>query len=342
MKGLTESEARFRALFENAAVSFLIHNSETGELIEANRKAVEDYGLSSFEELKAMDYWLPEPYSLRDVARWVRKAAAEGPQRFEWKDLDREGRTYWRDISLKRIVLNGVPRVMAITQDITERKRAEESLKRSESENRMLINALPDLLFRISREGTIRDYRSSDASTLYVPPDVFLGEKIQDVLPAPIAGRAIELMGQVFASGKPRTLEYELNVHGEARFYDDRIVFLDQDEVLHVIRDITERKRAEEALRVSEERFRKVFHTSPDAIIMSRYSDGGLVTVNEGFTRILGYAEKEVVGKTTVALNIWVNPDDRMRLVEVLRRTGEVKNLEASFRRRNGTVICGL
>ncbi|HUJ17126.1 MAG TPA: PAS domain S-box protein, partial [Nitrospirota bacterium] len=121
--------------------------------------------------------WLPEPYSLRDVARWVRKAAAEGPQRFEWKDLDREGRTYWRDISLKKIVLNGVPRVMAITQDITERKRAEESLKRSESENRVLINALPDLLFRIAREGTIRDYRCSDASTLYVPPHVFLGKK---------------------------------------------------------------------------------------------------------------------------------------------------------------------
>jgi PAS domain S-box-containing protein len=107
-------------------------------------------------------------------------------------------------------------------------------------------------------------------------------------------------------------------------------------------RDVTERRKIEEKLRQSEERFRKVFYTSPDAINMTRLSDGMSFRINEGFTRILGYAESEVVGRTTLELNLFANPEDRQRLVESIQRDGEVKNFEFSFRRKNETIGQGV
>ncbi len=109
-----------------------------------------------------------------------------------------------------------------------------------------------------------------------------------------------------------------------------------------VTRDISELKTAEEALRKSEERFRLAFHTSPDAIGLSRASDGMYLDINEGFTKILGYTSEDVVGKTSFALNIWKNPDHRKRLVDELSKNGYVENLEAEFVGKDGNIRIGL
>ncbi|HEX2966903.1 MAG TPA: PAS domain S-box protein [Syntrophorhabdaceae bacterium] len=106
--------------------------------------------------------------------------------------------------------------------------------------------------------------------------------------------------------------------------------------------DITERKRAEELLHKSEEKFRKAFYTSPDSININRLTDGLYVSVNRGFSETMGYSEDDIKGKTSVELNIWDNTDDRARLVKGLREDGKVENLEARFRAKNGSIVYGL
>lgn len=106
--------------------------------------------------------------------------------------------------------------------------------------------------------------------------------------------------------------------------------------------DIKEHKLAEEALRKSEEKFRLAFHTSPDSINLNRVSDGMYIDINEGFTKILGYTRKDVIGKTSLSLNIWKNPKDRKRLLDGLSKKGYVENLEAQFVRKNKNVTTGL
>ena len=88
--------------------------------------------------------------------------------------------------------------------------------------------------------------------------------------------------------------------------------------------------------------FRLTFRTSPDSINLNRASDGMYIDINEGFTKIMGYAREEVIGKTSLELNIWEDPDDRIRLVEGLKATGYVENMEARFVGKDGNERVGL
>lgn len=106
--------------------------------------------------------------------------------------------------------------------------------------------------------------------------------------------------------------------------------------------ELAERKRAEQALKSSDERFRLAFLTSPDSININRLADGVYVDANEGFTHITGFERDEVIGKSSLEINIWNDPADRARLVEGLRQHGEVKNLEAQFRMKDGHLLTAM
>lgn len=107
-------------------------------------------------------------------------------------------------------------------------------------------------------------------------------------------------------------------------------------------RDISSRKRSEIVVKQSEELFRKAFMTSPDAININRLSDGMYVSINRGFTRILGFTEEEVIGKTALELNIWVDHEDRKNLTKELSDNGSIENFEAIFRKKDGNIVNGL
>ena len=106
--------------------------------------------------------------------------------------------------------------------------------------------------------------------------------------------------------------------------------------------EITGLKKELDEVRKSEERFKIAYKTSPDAININRLSDGMYVSVNEGFTNILGYNESETIGRTSLEMNIWVNPDDRVHVVNEVLLKGNIKSFETRFQAKNGKVVKGL
>jgi PAS domain S-box-containing protein len=103
--------------------------------------------------------------------------------------------------------------------------------------------------------------------------------------------------------------------------------------------DVTAQRRAEEALRRSEERYRKAFRGSPDSITISEMSTGRIIEVNEGFVKMSGYAHEEVIGRTAPELGLWKDPEARASVVRKLKRDGSVRDFEAEFVTRDGDVL---
>ena len=112
--------------------------------------------------------------------------------------------------------------------------------------------------------------------------------------------------------------------------------------LVSVIEDISDKVEAQQALKMEVDKFTTAFRTSPDAVNINRMSDGLYLEVNEGFTRLTGYTPEDVAGKTSADIAIWTDMADRAMLVEGLRQHGQVDNLEAVFRRKDGSVTTAL
>jgi PAS domain S-box-containing protein len=103
-----------------------------------------------------------------------------------------------------------------------------------------------------------------------------------------------------------------------------------------------ERQQVEEALRISQEKFAKAFRASPSAITISTLDEGRYIEVNETCLQLLDYRPEEMIGFTTIELEIWLNPSDRQLLKQRIQTEGRVTNLEAQFRKKSGEVFTGL
>jgi PAS domain S-box-containing protein len=227
-----------------------------------------------------------------------------------------------------------------LTAPAPESTQAEEEVKLSEARYRSLVETQADVISRSDLQQNLIFVNDSYCRTFGIPREQALGKHFKStVYPEDLP----VVTGMLDAIKRPpyrKYIEIRNLTPGGVRWFgwENSAVRNDQGSIVElqgVGRDITERRQAEEALRQSEEKFRKAFIISPDSININRLQDGMYIAINNGFTQIMGYGEAECLGKTSVELNIWVDPEVRKKLVDGLTTTGEVTNLEARFRAKN-------
>ena len=184
--------------------------------------------------------------------------------------------------------------------------RREAALNASEARNRAILNAIPDLMFLLHRDGTYLDYHAKDRHLLLVPPEQFLGRKMRDVLPEKLAADLTECFEQAMASDKPVLLEYTLPISNGARAFEASIVSCEGDKILTIVRDITERKEAEESLRnaltevqsLKDRLHEENIYLQEEIRVASNF--GEIIGRSEALRRVLSQAEQVALTDTTV------------------------------------------
>ena len=188
-----------------------------------------------------------------------------------------------------------------------ELRRRERALQQSEARNRALLNAIPDLMFLISRDGTYLDYHAKSTELLITPPEKFLGKNVSEVMPADLAVEFLKRFEQ--ASDKPCIFEYKLSLPDGERAFEASIVACEGDKLLSIVRDITERKHGEDALRESEARLR----LAQEAARVGTWEwdvQTGTAIWSEMIWTLLGLEPREVPS-TIEAFVEFIHPDDR-------------------------------
>ena len=112
-----------------------------------------------------------------------------------------------------------------------------------------------------------------------------------------------------------------------------------KQKITELERSESERRRTEDVLRRSQQLFSAIFRANPAAVIISSLDDGKCVDANEAYVRLTGYKREELIGKTTVELNIWISSEERQRVVAELAEMGHLENVELTLRRKNGERI---
>ena len=242
----------FRSAFEHAAIGMVLADLE-GRCLAANHSFCQMIGYSEAELLQLQFAALTQPDDLPANLEFGRQLINGDIESFrlEKRYIHKDGHLLWVILSASLVHDNDNLPLYVISQvvDITERKQAEEALRRSAANQRALIHALPDFLFQINAEGVIVSYQGPPNQRLVIPDDQLLGKSIAELIPPDWLPAFQDMLAQARQSNMPKPLEVAYPIHGQIEHYEIRAGSVEGDGTLCVVRKITDRVRAEQAER---------------------------------------------------------------------------------------------
>jgi diguanylate cyclase (GGDEF)-like protein/PAS domain S-box-containing protein len=208
----------------------------------------------------------------------------------------------------------------------------------SAEELQAILKAIPDLFFRLNSEGVFLDFQASNPGDLLLPPEEFLGKRYHDILPPDLAQRFQDAITEVSKSREPSQIEYRLELKGKKKDFEARIIPLLKDEFLILIRNISETKLAEKALRESNERF--LLATSAiNSAIYDWQIDENRIFWTTGLSEIFGFP-KDINETTDQWWADHIHPKDQARVLEeIARQLSEVQDFEVEYRLRDASGV---
>ncbi|MGB2602111.1 MAG: PAS domain S-box protein, partial [Candidatus Sulfotelmatobacter sp.] len=341
---LEASEDRYRAVHERSPVGICWVESDTGRFLAVNPKFCEIVGRTEPDLLNRDFQSITHPDDLVENCEKLRQLS-EGKLRhyeMEKRYFRPDGSVRWVEVA---VVTMGAERErphwhMAIVQDITARRRAEERLREYER----VVESLEEMIVVVDR-----DYRYVIANRAFLQrrglqKEQVIGHRVDEVVNRESLDFVIERLDECFQG---KVVQCEMKYRYPQTGERDLLISYfpiegptGVDRIACILQDITERKRAEEALRKSEEKFSKAFRQSPMALTLSSIKNHHYIEVNETFERLTGWRRDEVIGRTALDIGLWApaEPD----LAKLLLTEGSVRNVEARYRMRDGSVRIGL
>ena len=296
-KELLRNKALLRSSFDGIVVL-----NQQGDVIEASQSFADmlGYSLEDVSTLHVTDWeaqWSePELLALLQDTTLVSKP-------FETQHRRKDGSLYEVEISVSHVTLEDEALCICICRNISDRKQiekerqqAEAALRESETTQQAIIQAIPDLLIRMATNGTYLGI-VSDSSINIINPDPAQEEiTVYDVLPPDLVQMRMHYTQQALQSGTTQVYEHELLVAGKPCYEEVRVAPLMQNEVLVMVRDITDRKQTEAALKTKEQQLRQVIDLVPH-LIFAKDRSGRFILANQAIAEAYGSSVEALLYK---------------------------------------------
>ncbi|RMQ96566.1 Diguanylate cye/phosphodiesterase, partial [Pseudomonas savastanoi pv. glycinea] len=341
---LRSSEYHYRGMVESLSAIAWEANPEDYcyNYVSPQAESLLGYPLHKWKEL---GFWqsIVHPQDLQKTEALCRQAASRGNDHsVDYRVISADGRTLWvRDIvSLIKQGRKSVMRGLMI--DISETKQIEEALRLSEGKFASVFAQCPDILVIASLvDGAVLEANTAFVDQIGFPVADIIGRTPTELDIWGIPGIGPGILERL-QKGSIRNLEMPFR-RKDGRMFSGLVSAepFDLDStpaVVVVVRDITQLKQAQQELQMSEEKFAKSFHSSPDGLLITRQRDGMLVEVNEGFSRITGHESSTSLDHSVIDLGIWANLDERSKLLEQLNREGFVRDFRSHIRHKDGQI----
>jgi len=216
----------------------------------------------STAELLGKNFWDVIHPDHREIVRARGLSRQEGetiPSRYEFPILTRRGETRWLDCTATRVEFDGQPAVLGSALDITERLRTEWALRESEAKTRALVDAIPDFIFRLRGDGTLLDFKAPKDTNLSICASQLLGKALLELAPETVAESTRYFMERTLRTGEVHSFDFQFPLGEQVRDFEARVTVCGANEVMAIVRDVTERKRLEEeVLEISARERRRI------------------------------------------------------------------------------------
>lgn len=343
---LTESESRFRRIFEENGLVMVFFDPRNGLIVDANRAASAFYGYSH-EQLVGMYTWQLTGTRPEEGNALRQQILEAGHSRVSLRHRLAGGEEREVEVYTSSINMGGCPMIFAIIHDITERNRVELQLRDSEEKLRLLTENIHELFWIMKGDGSQMQYLSPAFEDVWGLPRELVYRDMT-LLMETIHPEDREKAGETLARQlRGENVEFEFRIrgrYGEERWLRDR-AFPGRGRDGHLLQvvgfteDITESRRGQDALRESEQRYRATFEQAAIGILYTAV-DGKFLHCNLRFAEIIGYAPEEVVGLGFQKIML---PGDSIENLAAFQRLmqGEtnVSGLENCFVRKDGSQV---
>jgi len=246
MKALRVSEERFRKFFHASPLPIAICTLDDGYFVEANDAF---WNLSGLDPEQAIGH-TPLEFGLwkngEERSQFVKELKEKHAlQNMEYRFVSQTGAVHDTLAYYELIHLENQACILATFYDITEEKRAQEEFHKTEARNRALLNAIPDMIFELDRDGIFINFFKSEEINPALAPNEFLGRNIREVMPEIISSPTLFGIERTLLTNQTYAFEYQLPGKDGAHDYESRLIASGEDHVLGIVRDITVRKWAE-------------------------------------------------------------------------------------------------
>ncbi|MGA8201415.1 MAG: sigma 54-interacting transcriptional regulator [Candidatus Sulfotelmatobacter sp.] len=329
----------FRTLVDQSNDAIEVVDPETLRFLDVSEKACSALGYSREEMLSLRVHDIhpaTSPLSLEKIREDLHKF---GFFVLECQHQRKDGSVFPVEVSMRWVHLDR-DYIVAVARDLTERNQAAERLREYER----VVEGLEEMIVVVDR-----DYRYVIANQAFLKyrdmkKEEVLGRRVDEVVHKEVFESLVRgKMEECFRDGKvvAYDMKYAYPTLGERELFATYFPIegpTGVERIAVILQDVTEPERAERALKESEEKFSKAFRQGPMAITITSIRDGRYIEVNETFERATGWHREEVLGRTPLDIELWVNPGERLELGARLLREGRIRNVETAFRMKNGSI----